>query len=424
MSRRKWRSIGREIEYMRKTQKDQDKSFSHLTEAQITKRATNLLQKPFLVKVQKHRKEGIIKPQKIAEAIREQLNIQKPPENNFSDMLSVMKVEEPYVEKVEKVDKVDKSEKEKPIQEQVKEQSQSYQEHSEQTQVTNNCFEIDFNWVEYCDDEKFKKMFSDDLKDVDDIEQYVEDNQSYLCHVFAQCACAKCTCNRCYCSFKKPSYPLSMITTSRMDFQPKNPIETTPIIRQEHYDSMLQSSGGMNFTTSYKDYAFWPPKQRSQSISTKRKLINDHRVITKTHNNVTFVDWKDYRNQIFYAPQHVSTLGGPLLNQTIYKGSFDKKQVMNQMNAEQVKEKQLNQTFTKMYNIPTKTQYQQDFIPKQLRDKNTFKYQEIYTDNYMLLKAHNQQYQTSSQEFQFRGIEKQQQRPWKGKLAKKLYNIK
>ena len=30
-------------------------------------------------------------------------------------MLSVMKVEEPYVEKVEKVDKVDKSEKEKPI---------------------------------------------------------------------------------------------------------------------------------------------------------------------------------------------------------------------------------------------------------------------------------------------------------------------
>lgn len=30
-------------------------------------------------------------------------------------MLSVMKVEEPYIEKVEKVDKIDKSEKEKPI---------------------------------------------------------------------------------------------------------------------------------------------------------------------------------------------------------------------------------------------------------------------------------------------------------------------
>ena len=30
-------------------------------------------------------------------------------------MLSVMKVEEPYIEKVEKVDKIDKSEKDKPI---------------------------------------------------------------------------------------------------------------------------------------------------------------------------------------------------------------------------------------------------------------------------------------------------------------------
>ncbi|CAD8075742.1 unnamed protein product [Paramecium primaurelia] len=245
-------SIGREIEQARMTKSS---GFNDvLNEKELRNRANSLLQKPQLKKFYKNKKDGgIIKPNKKAEQLR----------NNFIDKLSLNNLDNTAPPK-------------------------SIVSHQSSTTTQPLCFEIDFDWLDYCDEQKFKQIFKEDLKDIPDIEQYVEDNQSYLCHIFAQCACAKCTCNKCICQYKKKlelNYAYGMLTTNKFDYVPKQNKCFTPIITQNHYDNIGLPIASMQFNSTQRDNYKWIPQDRSRTAA--KSMYESHNLPTgQTTNNV------------------------------------------------------------------------------------------------------------------------------------------
>ncbi|CAD8203532.1 unnamed protein product [Paramecium pentaurelia] len=375
-------SIGREIEQGRMTKSS---GFSDiLNEKELRNRATSLLQKPQLKKFYKNKKDGaIIKPNKIAEQLR----------NTFIDKLNLSNLECAAPPK-------------------------SAVSHQSSTTTQPLCFEIDFDWLDYCDEQKFKQIFKEDLKDIPDIEQYVEDNQSYLCHIFAQCACAKCTCNKCICQYKKKlelNYAYGMLTSNRFDYVPKQNKCFTPIITQSHYDNIALPVASMQFNSTQRDNYKWIPQDRPRTAA--KSMYESHNLPTgQTTNN-------DYTPNIFKAPQFRTTVKANLMNRTNYRNQFIWKiKDENQPTAEDVKQKQFHQTITKIYPNQLRSIYQESFVQKNQKPLRVF----MKPEELIPCSAYQGQYITTKQmDYEGKQISTKeiQQKPWKGRLIKKLQNI-
>ncbi|CAD8110503.1 unnamed protein product [Paramecium primaurelia] len=383
-------SIGREIEQGRMTKSS---GFSDiLNEKELRNRATSLLQKPQLKKFYKNKKDGaIIKPNKIAEQLR----------NTFIDKLNLSNLECAAPPK-------------------------SAVSHQSSTTTQPLCFEIDFDWLDYCDEQKFKQIFKEDLKDIPDIEQYVEDNQSYLCHIFAQCACAKCTCNKCICQYKKKlelNYAYGMLTSNRFDYVPKQNKCFTPIITQSHYDNIALPVASMQFNSTQRDNYKWIPQDRPRTAA--KSMYESHNLPTgQTTNNVRIIIQQSCSHLSIgrtilpiYLRLHNFELLTNYRNQFIWKIKDE-----NQPTAEDVKQKQFHQTITKIYPNQLRSIYQESFVQKNQKPLRVF----MKPEELIPCSAYQGQYITTKQmDYEGKQISTKeiQQKPWKGRLIKKLQNI-